>query len=575
VREDDGSGESSSTDPPPAAGHDIPIGGADPAAEQGRPPKLVDTDAPVVDPAAAAALCAALGEDRSAHNLRTVNRLGLEMSSVRVEGSVGLPVTDPYGNTSVPLEIEKVWVGPTFLEGTRTLISMDAAELAGFEHPGRYIVGFGSTVSGIGGSDYPARGDAGAMSSWDKEVIIPAAERDDFADWLSYGIQGEALVAVVEVADQNEETSRLAVIETLGGDVPPSITVHWNGSVYDANFPGVDGQRYLATFRFIHRSEPIGADVGVLADFRPYDAAARRTALAALAAPRPERDLAALVRAAREYRSAWTVHRAPLVVATQIGGIAHECCSGAGGTYYSHDVIGMFRGDAEMTRVMLGGHDYFSEERCGESYVLALSELEGAAPAGPASSFACGEPNAWPSVDWVSVPRIDARFVDSEVIRAQVERWLRSPEPRYLLRRESDTRPPFALGPDAVWSQPIPIERALSSAPLYWVDVVGVSASTGRVMIETSFSPWQLEHLPRQRFELDAECIDPLLARGGRWLVPVVMLADEVDAANALIEPTAFIIPGVVLPNHGYIRRIVDRFLYASGAKEAWYADPG
>jgi hypothetical protein len=545
-----------------------------PAAPHERPPNLGDTDAPVVDPVAAAALCAALGADRGAENLRAVNRLGLEMSSVRVEGSLGLPVTDPYGNALAPLEIEKVWVGPTFLEGERVLIDMDAAELAGFEQPGRYIVGFGTTVPGIGANHYPVRGEAGAMASWGKEVIIPIAERDDFADLLSYGIQGEPLVAVVEVTSQNEETSQLTVIEALGGDVPPSVAVHWPGYVYDANFPSVGGQRYLATFRSIDWHDVMGADVGVLADFRPYDAAARAAALAALAAPRPRRDVPGLVQAAREYRTAWTVHRAPVVVATQIGGIAHECCSGAGGTYFSHDVVGIFRGAAEMTRVMLGGHDYFSDERCGESYVLALSELEGAAPAELASAFACGEPNAWPSVNWVSVPRIDARFVDSEAVRSQVNRWLRSPEPRYLLRRDADTRAPFALSPDAVWSQPMPIDRALTTAHLYWVDVVGVNESTGRLVIETTFSPWELEHLPRQRFELDAECIDPLLARGGRWFVPIMMLDDAFGAATAEIEPTAFIIPGVVLPYHRYIEGIAHRFLYAAGGEGVWYVEP-
>jgi hypothetical protein len=125
-----------------------------------------------------------------------------------------------------------------------------------------------------------------------------------------------------------------------------------------------------------------------------------------------------------------------------------------------------------MPRLMLGGQDYFSDERCGAAFLLAIGGVESAYPVLPASAFACGAPGESPSVDWPSVPRVDARLVDTEGNRALVNRWLRSPEPRLLLRRDADERAPFALAPDAVWSQPLSVEQALVTAELRWINVV-------------------------------------------------------------------------------------------------------
>jgi hypothetical protein len=538
------------------------VGGSPGPAEMA--PSLLDT-AGAMDPEASAALCASLGADRAVQSLLAVNRLGLEMSATRVEGTVSEPVIDAYGNALATLEIEKVWVGPTFLEGARTRIDMDAGELSGLEVPGRYILGFGSMVSGVGANALPVRGEAGALSLWDKQVMIPSAERDRFADLLSYGIQGEPLVAVVEVTTPNDYGSRLAVIETLAGEMPDVITMHWEGPLFGASFPSVGPQRYLATFVSIYRHELSGNHFGSVRDFRPYDVAARATVERELAAPLPARDVQDSLKAALEQRMAWVVHRAPLVVATQISGIAHECCSGAGGTYFSHDVLGVFRGGAATPRLMLGGHDYFSDERCGDAFLLAIGGVESADPALPASAFACGAPGESPSVDWLSVPHVDARLVDTEGNRALVNRWLRSPEPRLLLRRDADERAPFALGPDAVWSQPLSVEQALVTAELRWINVVGVDESTGRIVIETTFGELPFDHLPRQRFELDADCAEPLLSRPGERLVPLAV-DDPSVAIESGTEADAFLVPGVVLPSYGYVYRTAQKYRYAVGA---------
>jgi len=551
---------------------DLPPPATAPLPEPSRSVEPSDVpDARAVDPAAAAALCAALGEDRLEQNLRAVNRLGLEMSSVRVEGTLGNPVTDVFGERHAVLTIEKVWVGPTFLEGAQTLVGLSSGELAGLKLPGSYIVGFGTTIDGFLANPYPVQVVEASMSVWDKEVIIPSAERDHFADLLSYGIEGEPLVAVVQVVARDGYKS-LRVVETLAGNLPGSITMPWLSTPYVADFPEPGEQNYLATFRRVYLHEGTGRYLGDLLDFRPYDATVREMAQRALAAPRAPRDLAALRRAADEYRLAWAVHRSSFVAATRIVGAARETCAGYCDTYFAYDVLEDLRG-GNAARVLLDsgvtedsqGNEAYPSERCGDTAVVAVSESESdAASADTAVPFACGEPSDWPHVDRHVLPRVNARWVDSEATRAQVRGWLRSPEPRHLMRREADRRAPFALGPDAVWSRPMSEDQALVTAPLVWISVVGLSESTGRLVVETSFSSWPNEPAPRQRLELDAECNDQLAAFPGEWLVPLVMD----DGAGPLYEGDAFIIPGVVLPNFGYINRIVDKLRFTTNADE-------
>lgn len=562
-----GAGDEHEALPAPAPARDASPAGAATAPTDIDPPVGGDTPGLTQDEDqnAAAAFCALLAEDRTEQNLLAIRRLGLELSSVRVEGRLGAPTTTEAG-LAAPLEIEKVWLGPTFLEGSRTLVMLDPAETAGLELPGTFIVGFGTQSAGVGGNVYPQRAAPGGMPWWESEVIIPSAERDRFSDLLRYEIAGEPLVAVVQVGTPDIEPARLLRVRTLVGDVPDLITVPWDRSVFDANFPGPGPRNYLATFSALGAQGSNGLRSGTLLDFRPYDAEVRAMAERALAAPPPERDVAALIEAAEAYRTGWWVHRAPVVVATQISGIAHECCTGAGGTYFAHDVVRDFWGTSGVSRLMLGGHAYFSDEPCGERFIFAIRGLEDASPAEPASSFACGAPSAWPFVSSsLRVPEVLARFIDSDATRANVERWLRSPEPRQLLRRAGDTRPPFALGAHAIWSQPLSLEEALVAAPLTWLNVVGASAEDGsRIIIETSFYSAREDRAP-QRFELDAECLDPLLSRGGEWLVPLVV-DDPTEAILSMNEENAFLIPGVVLPNARYVKRAAEKFRSAVGA---------
>lgn len=511
-------------------------------------------------PNAAAELCALLEQDRTEQNLLALRRLGLELSGVRVEGRLGAPITTADG-LFAPLDLDKVWLGPTFLEGSRTLVELDPAESAGLELPGRYILGFAPTA-------YPRRNPAGGLPSWESEVIIPSAERDSFSDLLRYEIRGEPLVAVVQVGTPDGEPARLLRVRTLAGEVPDFVAVQWDRAVFDADFPEPGARNYLATFASIHSLGPTDLSPAALLDFRPYDAEARAMAERALAAP-VERDVVGLREAAQAYRTGWRIHRAPVVVATRISGIAHECCTGAGGTFFAHDVVRDFRGTSGGLRLMLGGHDYFSDEQCGDGFVFALRGLEEASPAEPGSSFACGASTTWPSLSsYLRVPEIQARLVDSEATRTNVERWLRSPEPRQLLRRAGDTRPPFGLGAHAVWSQPMSLEQALVAAPLIWVNVVGASAEDGaRITVETSFSPGPSAHLPLQRFEIDAECLDPRLLRAGEWLVPLVV-DEAADAKSSGDEDNAFLIPGVVLPNSRSVARIASSFRSAVSADQ-------
>jgi hypothetical protein len=70
-------------------------------------------------------------------------------------------------------------------------------------------------------------------------------------------------------------------------------------------------------------------------------------------------------------------------------------------------------------------------------------------------------------------------------------------------------------------------------------------------VIETTFGELPFDR-PRQRFELDADCAEPLLSRPGERLVPLAV-DDPSVAIESGTEADAFLLPGVVLPNYRYV----------------------
>ena len=67
------------------------------------------------------------------------------------------------------------------------------------------------------------------------------------------------------------------------------------------------------------------------------------------------------------YDIGWSVKLAPHVVTTAVSGTAWECCSGAGGIFFSHEIDEVIIGDSDQTHILTGGHAYYGSEACGDT----------------------------------------------------------------------------------------------------------------------------------------------------------------------------------------------------------------
>jgi hypothetical protein len=272
-----------------------------------------------------------------------------------------------------------------------------------------------------------------------------------------------------------------------------------------------------------------------------------------------------LATAAENERIPWAFHRAPEVLATRITGISNECCTGAGGMYFTHEVTRDFRGDrgeVAAAATLLGGHGYYSEEQCGDAFLVAGSNVS-SVPAGTESYFACEAPGSLPPpYEYQRTANEHVKLADSPEARLQVERWVAAPDPVYLLHDEGSPPSAPVLDERAIWSQPVSMLRALAGARFAWIRVVAVTREGDRndVVLETTFDTNDLEGL-RRRVRLSATCLDPrLLREGATWLAPLVV--DQTSSIDDPLEAGAFLVPGVLFPADGRAEDITQALHY-------------
>ena len=531
-------------------GLDVPVGQAD-VTDVGVPGGLdapASEDSSVAD--ASASVCDPWSSDRTQQDIDAINRIGLLLSPARVEGTLGAPVPDGEG-ARAPLTITKVWFGPTFLEGETVWVDLDPAEVAALDLPSSAILGFG-------GNPYPTVDDDGQAVWWSMNAAIPVERRETVADLLGYSADLAPSVGVVRIVGQDADRTRFEVVETLAGELPKEISTNWTTSVYAAPFPGVSDALFIAGFREVTWTEAAGLHLGTTIDFRPWTEEAEAEVVAAFADPEPALDGAALSAARETYLEGWAFHRAPDVVATTVTGIAGECCTGAGGTYYAHDVVADLRGTAAASRLMLGGHGYPDDGACGDDLLLGLYGLEGMTPE-PASAFSCDLASAPSLPTGLPVPVARVQRPDTPAGREQVLAWLSANEPLYRLHAETDVATLPAIDGPSPWSTPVTVEQALSIGSVWLIDIVATAPVEGgtEVTLETTFAAHHYDHLERHRAKVVFPCGDPrLLEVGSSWLVPVV-----VDGApkgpSDLDASGAFLVPGVLLPDQAHIQRVI------------------
>ena len=84
------------------------------------------------------------------------------------------------------------------------------------------------------------------------------------------------------------------------------------------------------------------------------------------------------------------------------------------------------------------------------------------------------------------------------------------------------------------------------------------------VTFSTTFSMVRYDHLTLHRAKVAFRCGDDrLLQEGAEWLAGVVWddppYVQEVTPQDL---PRAFLVPGVLLPNYGYVRHVIDSLAY-------------
>jgi len=416
----------------------------------------------------------------------------------------------------------------------------------------------------MGDNTFPTIDGAGTSSWWTKRVVISASDRDTYAGELAYHVTPSALVAIVELDTNDSHQARFHVLESLAGEFPAAeIYDGWSND--GSPFPGASSTRYIATFSDVAYVEAAHQYGGSILDFRPETPEARAMVIGAIARAREPWDGAALLDFAKYYRMSWQFHRAPDVVATTVYGIAGECCTNAGGTFVAHDINTDLRGTAGVDFLIRGGHAYYSDEKCGDALILGTEDL-GHTGTGEAPALECTDTGG--SLD-TSFPtdRVLVELPDSPANRARTVEWIGADEPNYLLHTEDESLAPKPAPSEAraaPWSAPSAVDHALVSAPLAWLRIVRAVAVPGghEVTIDTTFSPYTFDHLPVHRMKLAFTCGDPrLLREGSEWLAPIVSDGFPSDSGAARAQG-AFIVPGVLLPNLGWVLRTEATFGY-------------
>ncbi len=269
------------------------------------PPLSMSPESEPSDPSSTTA-CPEAGFE--AANVHQARQLGLSLAHAIVEGPIGAPEPGPRGPRA-QLRIGQVHLGPSFLAGLDVWVEFDDTEAAAL--PGRFVLGFD-------GNPLPTWGDDGKPAWWSKLTMIPSGSPETGRPQSMY--RSPPFVAIVRIAAQDEDRTRMEVIEPLAGDFPDAFSVNWSRRVYAGDFPPPGQGEFIAGLSHLSYNEPSGIFLGSIADFRPRTAANEALVRGALASASDMIDLPALADRARDYRRAWTFKLAPVVAATRVQG---------------------------------------------------------------------------------------------------------------------------------------------------------------------------------------------------------------------------------------------------------------
>lgn len=541
------------------ASADVGVDGADVVAPDGGAELTPDNgpDAPPVE------YCSAWGEaaDLTAAAVVSLNRFALDRSEAIVEGRVGEQVLSQE-HLYVTLEVDRVHYGWRFLEGLTVLVPLVAERASELVAGERWIFGLSSSR--------PSLWEPNDLPSWGNVMtMFPSSDSETYADQLEYRVGDATHVAVVILIEHDQERATFQVLDALKGTLPETFHENWYAS-WDLPYPAVSSselhpelstyQPWIVSLRTLTDYPDAGVVLGSIADMRPADEADIVEVKAALASPELRYDRQALRRQRDQLHTGLRFHSAPLVVGSLVTGLAEECCTGAGGTFVSHEVNEVVKGALDSPRFVTGGHAYYGEETCGDGYLHAMDGLTDASDL-PEEDFDCLMYPAWDSWDaeeWGISSPVIARVPWTSENEARVRSWVQASSPVLrLFDPEADvSKDELAQDPaNAPWSLPMDATEAFLAATHQILLVVKGTAhheASGlhEVFFTTTYSMHEYDHLTVYDVKLIFECADPRLFEvQSRWIAPLVLLEGfsyYPDEGPSLER--SFIVPGVLIP---------------------------
>ena len=501
------------------------------------------------------ALCSAWTGDLAAQNQRALEQHAFFESKVIVEGTLG-DRFDENGSSWARLTVRKV-AGVTAHAGREVAFLMSPALHAAFGAGASVLAGFTNS--------YPIQEPVQptlSLPMWSNLLAIVKTDQVALpADVLGFRAWHAPNVAVVRAREMVSGRIGFDLVETLAGSLPATFVANW--SSYAGPVPVTVGDERVAGFSEFLTSgtTPIA---GEIIELRPNNAEERARALRGIAALAPggfvpayRGELDRTRAEATRYRLAWTFGRAERVLGHEVAGIAAECCTNAGGTFFSNTVTDLLRGAAPTGPIVTGGHGVYNDDLCGDRF-LSVMRTVNTVPAASLAVYTCAAPRTGATTS-PSSP-IDARLPATPANRDDVNLWLRSAPPLLRLYPAGTAAPAGAFtspSAPAVLSVPVPALTAIQArhqlALLTILDVQPQPGGGHTVRVRTPFNPREPSGVTYREVTLFVPCADPrLLQVGARWIAAVMATepysGSTTEVGTNLDDQRLILVPGFLLP---------------------------
>lgn len=492
----------------------------------------------------APSFCETWDRDLATETQWAMNAWGFERAGTIFEGHIE-DVVDSTETSLVTARVAvgKTWFGWSQLEGHVVSVDIDPTWL---EQLASDDVVFGVQ------RDYPLDSENGEPPRFDfVEAAIPAADLSLYPGRIGYHESSSDWIGVARLVEYDGVWQHFEVVETLHGAPVESFVFHF------VEFDGIATPSPGPTEYLIAgtHEETIEPNYLRVHDFRVASDEARALVVEGLANP-PEPFAVDRLGAGAQYRAGWSFARSSHVVSARTGGLAAECCTGAGGYYAAYTVDERLRGAEGVTAMARFFDGRPLQGSCGEQHLMGFAALSNVSDTELATAFTCDVTGDLPQNPEVvlSEPKVVLPATPENV--SYVQAALDSAAPLYRLYNQDAEIDPATFPTDeqaSMWAAPVDLMDGISGASqmIYlsseevieregWTEVHVATSFTG-----TASTSGELFHL-----KFGIPCGDARLKEvGSQWLAAVVDETRSGTNPDGVIEEgELFLVPGVLVP---------------------------